>query len=535
MIHVHGFSASPKSESLVLLSSIYKRRFAKRTLRLSGVPATVLCWVTEGSGTLTIDQSKYDFSPGQLYCAVAGSRIEAQVQSNELECFVLFIESVAIAKREDEWKAAAAPLPEIAPFETGVMRLRHPRWMQGRIERLHELARTRSRGKFGIQLQFQELMHALLEDAAEPSDGKTNEDTRSGIHQSILYIQEHYHEQIKLEVLAEIAGLTPTSYSREFKRVTGLPPINYLNAHRISQAKRLLSEKELTVKEVSSVIGFGSEFYFSRMFKRFVGVSPTTYMKRKDIRVATASSIPLRDNLRSLGVEAVCAVNCLKTKTMDKEEQLRLLAWGLDQIRRAAPELILCDHYHLPYLEQLKQIAPTVVLEYSMDWRTIHRQTAEVIGREREAEHHFRVMAGELNRASQKLRRRFGSETVTMMRVIHKLIRVQGAINHPLNELLYSELGFKPGYCVPMNSMIMEFSPVNYPWMDTDHLFVQNEFLFPGDEEVFRAIQSSTRWQSTRAVSNNRIRFTPNWAAMSWSPIGRKQIIDQLLIYAGEE
>lgn len=115
------------------------------------------------------------------------------------------------------------------------------------------------------------------------------------------------------------------------------------------------------------------------------------------------------------------------------------------------------------------------------------------------------------------------------MRVIHKLIRIQGLSNHPVNELIYRDLGLKPGFCVPSNASNTEFSPDNYPDMDTDHLFVQKLFFHPEDETIFAGMQKSPRWQAIRAVANDCVHMTPNWVGMSWSTSGRMRIIDELL------
>ncbi|MEF3302121.1 AraC family transcriptional regulator [Paenibacillus sp. GYB003] len=350
-----------------------------------------------------------------------------------------------------------------------------------------------------------------------------------GIYPSIDYMHNHYQGKVTLETLSEIAGFTPTSYSREFKRLKGTSPIDYLNGLRIAHAKNMLLEKKHSVKEVSAASGFGNEFYFSRMFKKHVGISPTMYRNRKDIRVAAVSCLRFHEILQSLGMNPVYAANCHQTKTMNEEEHRELLGKHLNRIRETEPELIIADHYHLPYKNQLSRIAPTHILDYCMDWRTVNRRLAELIGREKEAAHHMRLLERRLREAKEILSRRFGNQTVTIMRVVHKLIRIQGAGQHPTNELIYSELGLKPGFCVPSNLMNVEFSPDKYPNLGTDHLWVQNHFYDPEDEVVYRSIQASAEWHSMKAVRSGNVRYIGNWFGMSWSTTGRMRIIDELL------
>ncbi|MBD2848668.1 helix-turn-helix transcriptional regulator [Paenibacillus sp. IB182496] len=110
-----------------------------------------------------------------------------------------------------------------------------------------------------------------------PASG--NESVRA-IAQTIVYMQQHYRDKIDMGTLSAMAGLTASSYSRLFKRTMRVPPVKYLTQLRIERAKRLLLMHGAPVKEVSAAVGFGDEFYFSRIFRRLVGVAPSHYGKR---------------------------------------------------------------------------------------------------------------------------------------------------------------------------------------------------------------------------------------------------------------
>jgi AraC-like DNA-binding protein len=80
-----------------------------------------------------------------------------------------------------------------------------------------------------------------------------------------------------LSDLANIAGLSISHYSRLFKKYIGLSPIDYLTHLRIDRAKELLVLSDVRIKEVSQNVGYVDELYFSRTFKRIVGVSPSQF------------------------------------------------------------------------------------------------------------------------------------------------------------------------------------------------------------------------------------------------------------------
>ncbi|MMZ68454.1 HTH-type transcriptional activator Btr [compost metagenome] len=60
--------------------------------------------------------------------------------------------------------------------------------------------------------------------------------------------------------------------------------MEYLSRLRLHHAKKLLSRPDITVKEAAAESGFGNEFYFSRVFKREVGMAPTAYIKQNRLQ-----------------------------------------------------------------------------------------------------------------------------------------------------------------------------------------------------------------------------------------------------------
>lgn len=512
-------------QPLLLFSSIHIRRLAKsRTIRVSSVPVPLLCYLLRGDGLLRLGGTRFRLQSGQLYLIPPGVSLEATADSDEAEYVLLAMEGLALSR------PGGTPAPvdfntAYWPLAPGKIELRVPSGVPDKLLKLHETARQPGVTPFLLHLRLQELLHCIVEGLSGSSDGMENV---RGIERSIEHIHAGYRDKIRLDTLARIAGFTPTSYSREFKKLKGMSPFEYVNSCRIAAAKQLLAERSRSVKDIAALSGFASEFYFSRLFKREVGIPPAVYMKRKQMQVAVASCMRVQDNLRSLGLEAVAAINCHRSKMISLEDHRRQVAERLELLRRAEPELIVCDQHHLPYVDELKRIAPTVVFELIADWRSVHARIAEIVGREKEAERNFKQMNELLDRAVGPIRQRFGQETVTVMKLAHKLIRVQGTIRHPLNLLLYAELGLAPGACVPTYDAIVEFAPDKFPYMETDHLFIQHS-INPLDDRLFRPIVQHSQWRETRAVSSGHTYSVPNWVAMSWSPHGRTQIIRQLL------
>ncbi|MCU4173823.1 helix-turn-helix domain-containing protein [Carboxylicivirga sp. N1Y90] len=102
----------------------------------------------------------------------------------------------------------------------------------------------------------------------------------SRINRINTYVSEHYQKPIQIKELAELTGLTETSFSRFFKKVTGKTFINFLNEFRIQKACTLLSNKNTSISDIMMLSGFVEPAYFTRIFKRYTNFSPREYRKK---------------------------------------------------------------------------------------------------------------------------------------------------------------------------------------------------------------------------------------------------------------
>lgn len=94
------------------------------------------------------------------------------------------------------------------------------------------------------------------------------------------YIREHYKEDISLSMLADMVHISPVYLSRLFKKEEGINFLDYLNQYRIEVSKKLLQDISCNIIEVAEQSGFNNTKYFSRIFKKAVGITPSEYRKR---------------------------------------------------------------------------------------------------------------------------------------------------------------------------------------------------------------------------------------------------------------
>jgi AraC-like DNA-binding protein len=101
----------------------------------------------------------------------------------------------------------------------------------------------------------------------------------ASILKAVQYIEENFSEKIRLETLAQQAGMSKFHFSRLFFRYTGMSPIRYVTFLRIEQAKKYLARGGATVSFLAQEIGFNDLGTFIRQFKRQTGCTPTAFQE----------------------------------------------------------------------------------------------------------------------------------------------------------------------------------------------------------------------------------------------------------------
>lgn len=97
------------------------------------------------------------------------------------------------------------------------------------------------------------------------------------IRQAVFFINDSYRTDLRFVDAAREAGMSPSHFSRIFRKVMGLSYQDYLNSRRITKAASLLRTSALTVTEIALSVGFTDPTGFGRIFKRLTGYTPSGY------------------------------------------------------------------------------------------------------------------------------------------------------------------------------------------------------------------------------------------------------------------
>ncbi len=94
------------------------------------------------------------------------------------------------------------------------------------------------------------------------------------------YIRQNYAKKLTLDDIAKRVYLNPVYFSVLFKREVGMSFINYVNDVRMEEAKKLLGQHSLSLYEIACSVGISDISYFSKVFKRSVGITPKEYRNK---------------------------------------------------------------------------------------------------------------------------------------------------------------------------------------------------------------------------------------------------------------
>ena len=122
-------------------------------------------------------------------------------------------------------------------------------------------------------LQLQEIVEAFTETVFTSLPGKNADSSK----RAMAYMSKQYHTKLTLEDVAAHVHLNPAYFSTLFARSTGLTFKEYLNTIRIEEAKRLLANTEYAIIDIAVAVGFDDQSYFSKVFKKFTGLTPRQY------------------------------------------------------------------------------------------------------------------------------------------------------------------------------------------------------------------------------------------------------------------
>ncbi len=231
---------------------------------------TELFYCVHGTGKFNIDNVMYSVSSDDLVIVNAHvQHTEISLNTNPLEYIVLGVEGMefTFANHGDNHTIISC-----RDIRNDVLYL------------LNLLLKEIGDQNDGFETVCQDLLEVLfihlLRDSLlgiQPVDTK-----RAGSEMAAVkrYIDEHFSENITLDILADNSHVNKYYLSHAFADEYGIAPINYLISRRITESKYYLSNTDTSLSKISGLLGFSSPSYFAQVFHKAEGVSPSFYRKK---------------------------------------------------------------------------------------------------------------------------------------------------------------------------------------------------------------------------------------------------------------
>ncbi|MDX1903877.1 MAG: AraC family transcriptional regulator [Thermonemataceae bacterium] len=254
----------------------------------------VLVSMIQGKKVMSLaKQSNFDFLPGESILLSPHEQMHIDFPEAKFEtptrCLALVISADIIQKtltflneehpkllRTDEWNVENKSYFHI-----------HDNFFDLSIHRIVQLFLEDNNNKDAlITLGLKEIVIRLLRTEARSNLLKHSDNYKDKHPLAAVahYIKENLSQDISIKDLCKISGLCQANLFKYFKNEFGLSPIEYLLCARISKAKKIIDQDNKTIKDACYETGFNSVSYFTKAFKKIVGLAPKQY---KNLQVST--------------------------------------------------------------------------------------------------------------------------------------------------------------------------------------------------------------------------------------------------------
>ncbi|GGH60959.1 hypothetical protein GCM10008014_35950 [Paenibacillus silvae] len=522
--------------------------------------------VIQGKGVLEYKDDKTSIDPGSVYIAAGPEDVEFSVRADSgaelaLKLYKIDMQNMADKYRrhpepgENAWEQHDVVNPNVSAnvdSDAGptlstasipmVKTFAYVPW-SACLEYIEQLYRQQFSSdcyeKWDVQIRFQQWFRDMVR---QNDAGLEVHNDRLSLQETVHYIDAHYDQMITVDELASRAGLSRASYTRHFKRSTGQLPLDYVNRVRLERSKQLLQVTADRLHEIASRVGFSNEYYFSRRFKQYTGVSPGVYRRnhRQEVRVFAPY---LEDFLLALGIKPIIqgshrAWGRQRYLQLDDVPEFDVSQLDAGFHAEHTPEFIMLDMgYKTWNLDRLEQVAPVYYVNHDgEDWRTILKATADILGRTNRVQDVIETYEHKVSRARRHLHDRLRKETVAFLRVSASEITLYGDECGYVGPIIYQDLGLRPHPYVQKwtrgkRGVSIGLEQLNQ--LDADHLLITFDTRNSCDFGEERRLLDRQEWKQLPAVRRGNVYEVDFMSWMNYGVLSHNKKIDDILRFMG--
>lgn len=244
---------------------------------------TELTYILSGKGTYLVDGTTYDVEAGDVIICNPGVK-HTNIHVNPEEPTVEFFTGFTGFHFK-----GMPPNSIVMPDGSHILRTTSDS-KQEISKHCYEMVAENESNKLGKYFMLKaHLMQILLlmirdirgsEDSIQAGCNFESYNKSYAVKKIINYLNENYEHKISLDQIAHNMYLSPVYISKIFKEETGESPINYLIKIRLEKAKDILLTSEgKSIKSIANRVGYDDVYHFSKLFKKYYGISPLYYRK----------------------------------------------------------------------------------------------------------------------------------------------------------------------------------------------------------------------------------------------------------------
>lgn len=231
--------------------------------------STEILLITEGHGYYNIDGVTYEVKPQSIIVYNKGVWHEERSDSQTIIKYIAF-SNIKVQGLPDDFLVQSDKNPVLQTGDFFKFK-----------QLFEEIIQENNSNKVESQWIARHLVGVLIGKVLRVLSNKETVHRKSNVNKLIEeakhYIQENYHQNIRLADLVQVVYVSPYYLSHLFKKVTKTSPIQYLIQYRMEVAKHLLLTTNLTITEIAIKVGYQSETHFQNTFKRTTGKTPGQY------------------------------------------------------------------------------------------------------------------------------------------------------------------------------------------------------------------------------------------------------------------
>ncbi|MBP1989890.1 helix-turn-helix domain-containing protein [Paenibacillus eucommiae] len=504
-------------------------------LRMQFLESHLLLIMASGKGRLTIDGRFIELRQGSVYVCAPGQLVEAAVDALDERGFfyVRFDVSedsssadshVQLVKRDSRFPVKGEIIAS-SPVSISVLCETICRCF-GEQDRLQ---------RFRSQIYFQELLYILLQDALLIQDSGTE----VILEYMKSYIEEHYQDELTIEHLAKVAGISSRHFMRLFKKRVGCSAIDYLAIFRIKQAQQLMrKEGEHRLKDIARHVGYQDDIYFRRKFKHITGVPPAAFMKSSRQKIIAYHSLNI-GQLIALQITPYAAPSDhpwtdYYRRKYQTDSVLPLSSnetISREELRRAAPDYIIGIDSFVSAGEQAKlgEIAPSFFVPWlNNNWREHLCLIAQFLDKNAEAEVWLENYENKARFVREQVKSVIKEDSLLILRISGDRYNVLGS--RSLDAVFYDDLHIVPAHGIDRNLS----DQLQYTAPDLLANFDADRILLIVDEDALsqttrQTLQHSQPWSELKAVRNKRVDFLPAYPWLEYNAFTHELLLDEAL------